>query len=281
MSQRIIEANGISLCTEAFGDPRAPPVLLIMGMGASMLWWEDEFCAALAAGGRFVIRYDHRDTGRSETYPPGRPGYGGDDLVADAVRILDGYGIARAHVVGLSMGGALAQLLALDFADRVASLVLMSTSPAGPADDLPAPTDAYRASAAAAEVDWNDPASVSESVVADARVLAGAERPFDEARVRALVARDVERARSPAGAQNHALLDGGEPWRDRLGAIAVPTLVVHGSADPLFPLGHGRALAGEIPGARLLVLDGAGHGLDPADWDDVVPAIVDHTTPRA
>ena len=280
MSEKIIEANGISLCTEAFGDPGDPPVLLIMGMGASMLWWDDEFCAALAAGGRFVIRYDHRDTGRSEAYPPGRPKYGGEDLVADAVRVLDGYGIARAHVVGLSMGGALAQLLALDFPDRVASLVLMSTSPAGPAGDLPGPTDAYRAFAAGAAVDWNDPASVSESVVAETRALAGGERPFHEARVRALVARDVERARSVAGAQNHALLDGGEPWRDRLGAIAVPALVVHGSADPLFPLGHGRALAGEIPGARLLVLDGAGHGLDPADWDEVVPAIVDHTTPR-
>jgi pimeloyl-ACP methyl ester carboxylesterase len=277
MSQRTIQANGVSLCTEAFGDPADPPVLLVMGMGASMLWWEDDFCSALATGGRFVIRYDHRDTGRSETYPPGRPGYGGDDLVADAALVLDGYGIARAHVVGLSMGGALAQLLALDFADRVASLVLMSTSPAGPADDLPPVTEAYRAFAAAAGADWADPASVAEYRVAEARVLAGGARPFDEARVRALVARDIERTRSVASAQNHALLSGGEPWRQRLGTIAVPTLVVHGSADPLFPLEHGRALADEIPGARLLVLPGAGHGLDRADWDEVVPAIVDHT----
>jgi pimeloyl-ACP methyl ester carboxylesterase len=281
MSERMIETNGVSLCTEAFGDPGDPPVLLIMGIGGSMLWWEDEFCAALAAGGRFVIRYDHRDTGRSRTYPPGQPGYGGDDLVADATRVLDGYGIARAHVVGLSMGGALAQLLALDFPDRVASLVLMSTSPAGSAHDLPPATDAYRAFAAGAEVDWSDPASVSESSVAEARVLAGGERPFDEARARALVARDVKRARNVASAQNHGLLDGGEPWRQRLGAIAVPTLVVHGSADPLFPLGHGRALADEIPGARLLALAGAGHGIDPADWDELVPAILAHTKTRA
>ena len=108
------------------------------------------------------------------------------------------------------------------------------------------------------------------------RVLAG-ERPFDEARARALVERDVARADSFASAQNHALLEGGEAWRDRLGTIAVRTLVIHGSADPLFPLGHGRALAREVPGARLLVLDGAGHLLDPADHDTVVRAILDHT----
>jgi pimeloyl-ACP methyl ester carboxylesterase len=276
MTERMIDADGVRLCADAFGDPADPPVLLMMGIGASMLWWEDDFCAALAAGGRFTIRYDHRDTGRSTSDPPGRPTYTGDDLVADAARVLDGYGVARAHVVGISMGGALAQLLALDFADRVASLVLMSTSPAGPADDLPPAADAYHAYAREARVDWSDPASVVGDRVAESRVLAG-DRPFDEARVRALVERDVARAHSVASAQNHMLLEGGEPWRDRLGAIAVPTLVIHGSADPLFPLGHGRALADEIPGARLLVLDGAGHLLDPADHDTVVRAILDHT----
>jgi pimeloyl-ACP methyl ester carboxylesterase len=266
MTERTIDAEGARLCTEAFGDPADPPVLLIMGMAGSMLWWEDEFCETLAGGGRFVIRYDHRDTGRSTTCPPGRPDYSGDDLVADAARVLDGYGIAEAHVVGVSMGGALAQLLALDFPDRVASLVLMGTSPAGPAPDLPPPTDAYRAFAAEPPAD----------PVAEVRVLNG-DRPFDEARVRSLVARDIARARNPESAQNHGLLEGGEPWRHRLGAIAVPTLVIHGSADPLFPLGHGRALANEIPGAGLLVLDGAGHGLEPADHDEIVRAVLAHT----
>jgi pimeloyl-ACP methyl ester carboxylesterase len=262
----MIEADGVQICTETFGDPGAPPVLLIMGMGASMLWWDDGLCAAFAAGGRFVVRYDHRDTGRSTASPPGRPGYAGADLVADAARVLDGHGIARAHVVGASMGGALAQLLALDAGDRVASLVLMSTSPAGPGDGLPPVDPSYAAFLAAAEVDWSDPRSVVEYRVADARALTG-DRPFDEGRVRALVERDLARARSVASAQNHALLGGGEPWRHRLGAIAVPTLVIHGSADPLFPVEHGRALAREIPGARLVVLDGAGHLLHPLDHD--------------
>ena len=93
MTERIIEANGVELCTEPFGDPAEPPILLIMGLGASMLWWEDGFCRMLADGGRFVIRYDHRDTGRSVTYPPGHPGYTGADLTADAAGVLDAYGI--------------------------------------------------------------------------------------------------------------------------------------------------------------------------------------------
>ena len=276
MAERMIEADGVRLCTESFGDPADPPVLLIMGTAASMVWWEDGFCEALAGGGRFVVRYDHRDTGRSATDEPGSPGYGGPDLVADAARVLDAYGIGAAHVVGLSMGGALAQLLALDFPDRVASLVLISTSPAGSADDLPPATDAYTAFIATAEVDWTDPGSVVEHVVAEGRALGG-RRPFDEAAARELAARDVARADRVASAQNHALLSGGGPWRHRLGSLAAPTLVVHGTADPLFPLGHGEALAAEIPGARLLRLDGAGHGLERADWDTVARASLAHT----
>ena len=111
----MIEANGVELCTERFGDPGDPPILLVMGIGGSMLWWEEGFCRMLVEGGRFVIRYDHRDTGRSVTYEPGRPGYTGADLVADAVGVLDAYGIPAAHVVGVSAGGAFAQLLALGF----------------------------------------------------------------------------------------------------------------------------------------------------------------------
>src|ERR671920_251967 len=122
VAERMIEANGVELCTEAFGDPADPTILLIAGIGSSMLWWEEDFCRSLAGGKRFVIRYDHRDTGRSVTYEPGRPGYTGADLTADALGVLDAYGIAAAHVVGVSAGGAFAQLLALDFPERVLSL---------------------------------------------------------------------------------------------------------------------------------------------------------------
>ena len=105
MTERMIDTSGVELCTESFGDPADPPVLLIMGIGASMLWWEEGFCRMLAAGRRFVIRYDHRDTGRSVTYQHGQPEYTGAELVADAVGVLDAYGIPAAHIVGVSAGG--------------------------------------------------------------------------------------------------------------------------------------------------------------------------------
>ena len=185
MAERMIEANGVELCTESFGDPADPPILLVMGIGGSMLWWEEGFCRMLAEGGRFVIRYDHRDTGRSVTYEPGRPEYTGADLIADAVGMLDAYGIPAAHVVGVSAGGAFAQLLALDYPDRVLSLVLISTSPATPGErGLPSATERYQRFVASANVDWSDETSVIEYLVGYARVLAGGVRPFDEAAMR-------------------------------------------------------------------------------------------------
>lgn len=278
--ERMIEANGVELCTEPFGDPGDPPILLVMGTGASMLWWDVGFCRMLAEHGRFVIRYDHRDTGRSITYEPGRPGYTGADLVADAAGVLDAYGVTAAHVVGVSAGGGLAQLLALDFPDRVLSLVLISTSPALPGQrELPSPTEDFMRYATTAEVDWSDSESVIEYLVDYSRVLAGGVRPFDEGPMRALVRRDVERARNFAAAQNHDVLPDGEPPHAPLASIAAPTLVVHGTADPMFPLEHGEALAQTIPDAKLLPLDGAGHGVERADWATIVSAIVEHTAP--
>ena len=276
MAERLIEVGGVELCTESFGDPDHPPILLIMGAGASMLWWDEDFCRMLADRGRFVIRYDHRDTGRSVSCEPGHPDYTGADLVADAVRVLDAYGIEAAHLVGVSAGGAFAQLLAVGSPDRVLSLVLISTTSALPSQrELPPPTEEFMRFASTAEVDWSDHDSVIEYLVGYQRVLAGGRRPFDEAAARELVRRDVERARSPASAQNHDLLADGEAPQGSLSSITVPTLVIHGTADPMFPLEHGEALAEDIPGARLLALDGAGHGIDQADWETVVDAIVE------
>ena len=278
LAERLIEAGGIRLCTEPFGQPTDPPILLVMGLGASMLWWEEELCRDLADGGRYVIRYDHRDTGRSTTYEPGRPGYNGADLVADAAGVLDAYGLGSAHVVGVSAGGAMAQLLALDFADRVLSLVLISTSPALPVGrDLPSPTDDFSRFVAESEVDWSDRESVIEYLVAYSRLLAGGYRPFDEAGCRDFVRRDLERADNVASMQNHDVMAHGDQPHPPLASITVPTLVVHGTADPLFPLADGQALAAEIPGATLLPIEGAGHGVDRADWHTIVPAILHHT----
>lgn len=278
MAERVIEAYGIELCTESFGDPLDPPILLIMGTGASMLWWEEAFCRMLAEGGRFVIRYDHRDTGRSVTYEPGRPGYTGADLVGDAARVLDAYEIPAAHVVGVSAGGALAQLLALDHAGCVLSLVLISTSSAVPGDrELPPPTEEFTRFVAAGRVDWSDADSVIDYQVAYARVLAGGRRPFDEAAARRLVRRDVERAHDFTAARNHDSLPDGGRSQAPLSSIAVPTLVIHGTADPMFPLRHGEALVEQISEGRLLALVDAGHGVGRADWATIVPAILEHT----
>ena len=140
-----IATNGAELCVDTFGDPAHPSVLLIMGSAGSMDRWEEPFCERLAAAGRYVIRYDHRDTGGSTTYPPGKPGYTSDELFADPLAILDHLGVERAHLVGLSMGGAIAQMIALEHPERVLSLTLMSTSPVGTGGaELPPMSDEMR-----------------------------------------------------------------------------------------------------------------------------------------
>jgi pimeloyl-ACP methyl ester carboxylesterase len=271
-----VQVNGVDLCVETFGSPTDPAILLVMGAGASMDWWQDDFCARLAAGPRYVIRYDHRDTGGSTSYPPGEPGYTGDDLVADAAALLAVLGVRRAHVVGQSMGGALAQLLALDHPECVASLTLVATSPAGPDPDLPPMSDeAQAAFAAIVEPDWADRAAVIEYLTEQWRATASPSRPFDAEGTRGLCARVVDRTTNiESSMKNSYAAEGSDRWRERLGGLDVPTLVVHGTEDPLFPLGHGVALAREIPGAELLTLEGGGHELARRDWDVVVPAIL-------
>ena len=279
--QRIIGVNGVDLCVDTTGDAADPAVLLIGGMGSSMDWWEEEFCQRLAAGGRFVIRYDHRDTGQSVSYPAGAPGYTGADLAADAAGVLDTLGRRSAHLAGISMGGALAQQVALAHPGRVDSLVLISTSPAVPGGpgrpELPAMSEELR-DWFAAEVplpDWTERTAVIDYLVDYERRLEAAEY-FDEAHVRALVARIVDRTGDMAASvMNHALAEEGELVRGRLDEIAAPTLVIHGTADPLFPYGHAEALAREIPGAELLPLEGVGHQMPPrAWWPSVIAAML-------
>jgi pimeloyl-ACP methyl ester carboxylesterase len=282
---RIVDVHGVDLCVDTAGDAADPAILLIGGMGGAMDWWEDDFCQRLAAGGRFVIRYDLRDTGQSVSYPAGAPGYTGADLAADAVGVLDAFGRRSAHLAGISMGGGLAQDIALTHPERVDSLVLISTSPAVPGGpgraELPPMSEDMKAWFAA-EVplpDWAERAAVIDYLVDFERRLEGA-RYFDEAHVRALVARIVDRTNDMAASVlNHALVEDGEPARGRLDEIAAPTLVIHGTADPLFPFGHGEALAREIPHAELLPLEGVGHQMPPRPcWDSVIPALLRHTS---
>ena len=274
-NEEIVRANGVDLCVQTFGA--GPAILLIGGHSASMLWWPEELCERLAAAGHRVIRYDNRDTGRSVQYPLTEPGYTMADLVADAPGVLDTLGVDRAHVVGMSMGGAIAQLVALGHADRLASLTLIATTAGG--DDLPKSTDELaKHFSTMVEPDWSDRAAIVVYLVDDFRAYAGS-LPFDEAEIRATAGRDVDRTTDIRIAlTNHGhILVTGEPWRTRLGEITAPTLVLHGTEDPLFPLPHGEMLAREIPNARLVPMNGAGHELPRAVWDEVIPELIKHT----
>ena len=270
------------LCVEAIGDRRHPAILLIGAATWSLDWWEDGLCRRLAERARLVVRYDQRDTGRSTSYPPGAPGYTGADLVSDAVAVLHALAIDRAHVVGLSMGGGIAQCLALEHRDRVRSLTLMSTSPVDPGiEGLPGMTPELRASFVdeTREPDWRDRAAVIDHIVEAERPYTGP-GSFDELRLRAIAGRVVDRSNDVAASlTNHFVLDGGGPADPRLSRLdGVPTLVVHGTADPLFPAAHGRALADAIPGARLIELDDVGHQLPPPrTWERLVDALIEHT----
>ncbi len=281
--KRIVQANGVDLCVETFGDADDLAILLIAGAASSMDWWYDDFCQRLAGGQRFVIRYDHRDTGESVTYPPGSPGYVRLDLVSDAVGVQDALGVSRAHLVGISMGGGIAQRLALDHPDRVATLTLISSSPAVPSDggpELPPMSDELRAHFAEppAQPDWSDRDAVVNYVIADLGAYSGSVT-MDATRVRTLVERAVDRTVDMASTMsNHFVADPGEPTRRKLADIAAPTLVLHGTEDPLFPFGHGQALEAGIPDARLVPLPGVGHETPPPQtWDVVVAVILDHT----
>jgi pimeloyl-ACP methyl ester carboxylesterase len=277
-----LQANGVQLCVETFGDPGDPAVLLIAGSSASMDWWEDDFCRRLADGSRFVIRYDHRDTGQSVSYAPGAPPYSFRDLVADAAGVLGTFGPRSAHVVGMSMGGAIAQLLALDSPYLVASLTLIAASPMGPGDpSLPGMSEETRAAFSACEPEWSDRAAVVDHLVHLARASAARTRPFDEPAFRDLAVRVVDRTVNiESSMTNHNMLHASGLSTERLRELRMPTLVVHGAEDPVLPYGHALALAREVPGASLLRLERTGHELPRTVWDVVVPAILEHTSGR-
>ncbi len=278
VADKIVTRGEVRLQTQAFGSPAEPPVLLIMGVMSSMLWWPEDFCRQLAGSCRHVIRYDHRDTGLSTQYPPGQPGYTFADLTTDALAILDGYGLASAHVVGMSMGGFIAQDIALRYPSHLRSLTLISTSPVG-VEGLPPPTEAYQRHSAASEaIDWSDLGAVAAFMERDVAMLAGTRHPHDAAAARALIARDMARSPSFASAANHFILPGGD-----IGAalhasqIAAPVLAIHGTSDPLFPLGHGEAFTRLLPMARSLWIEGGGHEIHELDIPEVVQAVLEHT----
>lgn len=282
--ERLLTVNGVDLCAETFGHHEDPAVFLIGGAGMSMDYWDTDFCEALEAAGRFVIRYDLRDTGRSVTYPPGDPGYKSVDLINDAVGLLDALGVRSAHVAGISMGGGLAQYLASLHPARVASLTLLSTSPTDSThQELPGMTAALRAhfTNPPTEPDWTDHGAIADYLARDLRAYAGPASADDHA-TRDLVDHVVRRTNNiESTVKNHSIVIADETPElvpPQLSDLRIPTLVLHGTDDPLFPIAHGHALAKAIPGARLVPMDGVGHEVPPRSvWDHAIPEIIAHT----
>ncbi|MEC9244202.1 alpha/beta fold hydrolase [Nitratireductor rhodophyticola] len=265
---------GVTIATQSFGTAGDPAILLIMGATASMLSWPDEFCAGLAARGYFVIRFDHRDTGQSTTVPPGSADYDVEDMVADAVAILDAYDLERAHLLGMSLGGLISQMVALLHPKRVISLTLLASAPLG-WDGLPLP----HIDPAFLEhfnelgtLDWSDRESVIRFLLRSEELCAGTGHNFDGQRQRARIEVILARTDSIASIFNHGSLKAREDWTGRFRDIGCPVLVVHGEEDPILPVENGKALATGIEDAELLLLPGIGHELPPL----AIPVILEH-----
>jgi pimeloyl-ACP methyl ester carboxylesterase len=279
--ERMVDANGIEIWTEDFGSTSDPTILLIMGAAAQGIVWPDELCDALAQAGRHVIRYDNRDTGQSTSFDFSAQPYTVSDMARDAVGVLDAYSVGAAHVVGASMGGMIAQTIALEHPDRLMTLTSIMSTPLGTSlssSGLPGPSQGVRdALAAMTEPPRDDEQRVDRAVVLW-RALSGTIDPFDEQGVRAREKRILERARNIDVAPNHQLAMASSPDRtDRLRTITTPTLVIHGTADPILPFAHGEATTKAIPGAELISVDGMGHELPASSVPIIAAAIVDHT----
>ncbi len=285
-----MHVNGIDVCAEAFGDPADEPVLLIMGTGASMLMWEDEFCQRLAGAGRYVIRFDNRDTGRTSHFDFETDPYSMIDMAADAVGILDAYGLASAHVVGASMGGMIAQLLALDHRERVRTITTIMSTPdpssmtmipdeSSTFEPLPGPTEVVIDDIMAKlAIDFADRDAVVDARTASFGLLAGSAHPYDEAGRRRLFEREFDRAIDFAHTASQAMAVAmTPPWQSRVAAIDVPTLVVHGDEDPLLQYSHGQRIAELVPGASLMTMEGVGHEMPRPVWDDLIARLFEHT----
>jgi len=275
-----LRANNIELVCETFGNPEHPAVLLIMGLGTQMIAWSEAFCRNLAGGGFHVIRYDNRDTGQSQSMDalgrprlyrmllkqwlrlPSRPPYRLRDLAADAIGLLDGLGIDRAHVVGASMGGMVAQHMAADWAERLISLNLIMSSSGD--RRLPSADRKVRKLMLRKRPPRTDRAAYIESAVELLVTIGGPHYPRSPEQWRELVGRSFDRGVNPAGfyRQLAAIIEDGDR-SELLSRLTQATLVVHGDADVLIPVDHGRDLAEKIPGARLAVIEGMGHDLPP------------------
>lgn len=274
-----VRANGIDLGIESFG--RADDPLVLLAGGTTMLSWPDTLCECLASGGRRVVRYDLRDSGASTTLDPENPAYNLRDLAADAAALVDVLGAGTAHLGGVGVGGMVAQVAALDHPDVFSALTLVGTRPVAPGpvdEDLPDHDHAVMGTLfSRPQPDWADRDAVAAFAAAGAEPMGNDPRHARETATRIW---DRTPSSDPAVHRANQLgmvfsrIDCTPRWRERLADLDVPTLVVHGRADPFFPVGNGAALAAEIPGARLLILDDMGTALRHTAADQVADAML-------
>jgi pimeloyl-ACP methyl ester carboxylesterase len=285
--ERIAPSNGLELCYQTFGAETDPPVLLVMGLGAHMIQWDEGFCEGLAARGYRVIRFDNRDIGKSSKIgatPPdimqamialrsGQPfhvPYLLKDMAADAIGLLDFLGIHSAHVVGASMGGMIAQEMAIRFPGRVRTLTSIMSTTGDPA--LPPPRPEVMGAFFAPP-----PRTPEEYVEANAniwRAMRNGGFPEEEPLDRVRAARAAARGLCPEGGARQllAVMASGSR-KDRLASVKAPALVIHGADDPLVPLAGGEDTARSLPGAKLVVIERMGHALPTAVWPRVIEEI--------
>ncbi len=289
--EQFAHINGIDICYEIFGEPTAEPMFLIMGLGAQMVLWDDAFCEQLAARGFRVIRFDNRDIGRSTKLSGGQrlspiellklrffhipvaAPYKLHDMAKDTAALMEALSIQSAHVVGASMGGMIAQEVAISFPQRVRSLTSIMSTTGNP--KVPPPT--RQATAMLMAPPPNTREEFLARFVQTWKLLRAGKFPQDEALDLARAERVFARGLSPAGTgrQLRAILASGSR-KQQLGQVKAPTLVIHGTVDPLVhPMG-GSDTAASIPGARLLMIEGMGHALPIELWPQIIDAIASH-----
>jgi len=277
MKDKMIIHGEIEICTESFGNPKNPAILLLAGATVSMLYWDEDFCRRLADKGFYVIRYDNRDVGTSTNYEPGSASYNIVDFEEDAIKILDGYNLDNAHFVGISLGGLIAQIAAIRHPHRVESLTLIATGPWGVVDiDIPEmDTRILDFHAKAADVNWSQEENVVQYMLEGAKLMSG-RKPFDKTRAENLIRSEYARAKNYISMFNHATLGGGEDYYNRLDEIQQPTLVIHGTDDLVWHFNSTRILLDKISNSTLIPLEGTGHELHTHDWDTIIDGISKH-----
>ncbi|NOY69065.1 MAG: alpha/beta hydrolase [Deltaproteobacteria bacterium] len=285
--------NSIRIEYETFGDPSSPPLLLIIGLAGQLIFWDEEICRKLAESGYFVIRFDNRDSGLSQKLEDAdvpdimeavtarmmgediNAPYSIEDMAKDAAGLLDGLGIEKAHVCGMSMGGMIAQSMAIQYPERILSLTSIYSTTGNP--ELPPPSPAIMQVVLAPPPKGRE--LCIEQSVNILRTISGSGFEFDEAYHRNIAAQAYDRAFYPPGVSRQLMaILAQENRKPALGSLSVPALVIHGDEDPLVPVEGGKDTAAAVPGAKLIIIEGMGHDLPHGGaWPRIVDAIIEHT----